>query len=94
MVSDKTLRSWIEQAVGGDLPAIQRLIMVHHARLRAIADQRLAPAMRSKLEPEDILQQVYADAVQHIREFEYRGADSFFHWLTRILESKLVSSIG
>ena len=92
MVSDKTLRSWIEQAVGGDLPAVQRLIMVHHARLRPIADQRLAPAMRAKVEPEDILQLVYADAVQHIREFEYRGADSFFHWLQRILESKLVDA--
>ena len=92
MVSDETTRSWINQAAGGDLLAIQRLIMAHHSRLRAIADQRLAAPMRTKLEPDDVLQQVYADVIQHVGEFQYRGADSFFHWLTRILESKLIDA--
>ena len=92
MVSEQTLRAWIEKAVDGDVPAIQRLIMVHHGRLRPIADQRISREMRAKLEPEDLLQQVYADAVQHISQFEYRGPDSFFHWMARILESRLIDA--
>ncbi len=92
MVSDRTVRTWVSQAVRGDPLAVQKLIMVHHSRLRAIADQRLSPTMRPKIEPEDILQQVYADAVQHIREFEDQGSGAFFGWLTRILESKLVDA--
>ena len=92
MASDETTRSWINQAAGGDVLAVQKLIMVHHGRLRALADERMAAPMRAKLEPDDVLQQVYADVVQHMAEFEYRGSDSFFTWLVRILESKLIDA--
>jgi RNA polymerase sigma-70 factor (ECF subfamily) len=92
MVSDHTVQTWLTQATAGDLHAIQKLIIAHHARLRDLAVKRMPQAMRSKFEPEDILQQVYIDVVQHIRDYEYRGSDSFFHWLVRILDSKLIDA--
>ena len=90
MASDRTLQAWISEAVGGNLLAIQKLIVIHHIRLRAIAGQRIAPVMRAKIDPEDILQEVYTDAVRSISRFENKGPDAFFHWLARILESKLI----
>ncbi len=92
MVSDPTSREWINRAVRGDVLAVQKLIMVHHARLRAIAYRRISPALHAKIEPEDVLQQVYTDAIQRIGELQDRGEDAFFRWLRRILESKLVDA--
>lgn len=92
MVYDQTTRAWTTRAVSGDGLAVQKLIMVHHQRLRAIACQRIGPRMRAKIEPEDILQQVYADVIQHIREFKDYGKGAFFQWLTRIMDSKLVDA--
>jgi RNA polymerase sigma-70 factor (ECF subfamily) len=90
MSGDPTIRTWLAQAIGGDPLAVQKLILIHHGRLRAAAARRIAPDLRGKLEPEDVLQQVYVDVVRRIGEFEYRGPDSFLHWLKGILEAKLI----
>ncbi len=85
-------RDWIDQAVKGDRLAAQKLIVLHHPRLRRLAARRWPAELRGKLEPEDILQQVYVDVVQRITEFRNAGNDSFFHWLVRILDSRLIDA--
>ena len=90
MSDDSAIRTWLAQAASGDPLAVQKLILIHHSRLRAVAAQRIAPGLRGKLEPEDVLQQVYVDVVRRIGEFEYRGPESFLHWLKGILEAKLI----
>lgn len=90
MNSDAAIQTWLGQAAAGDVVAVQKLILMHHGRLRAAAVRRLASGLKGKLEPEDLLQQVYVDVLRRIREFEYRGPDSFFRWLRGILEAKLI----
>jgi RNA polymerase sigma-70 factor (ECF subfamily) len=90
MSDEPTIRAWLAQAAAGDALAVQKLILIHHGRLRTLAAQRIDPQLRGKLEPEDVLQQVYVDVVRRIGEFEYRGPDSFLHWLKSVLEAKLV----
>ncbi len=90
MSDDPTIRTWLAEAARGDALAVQKLILIHHSRLRAVAARGIAPELRGKLEPGDVLQQVYVDVVRRIGEFEYRGPDSFFHWLKGILEAKLI----
>jgi len=85
-------RLWLSQAASGDPLAIQKLILLHHARLRPIAAQRMPAALREKLEPEDVLQEVYAAALRQFHRFEPRGPDAFFRWLVRILDSKLIDA--
>lgn len=46
--------------------------------------------MRSKIEPEDILQQVYLEAFRALSQFTYQGPDSFLRWLYAILDRKLI----
>lgn len=87
---DETVQLWLVRAVQGDLAAIQKLIVIHHQRLRVVADQRLASELRAKIEPEDLLQLVYVDVIRNIRAFQDHGPGSFFQWMVQILESRLV----
>ena len=48
------------------------------------------PTMRSKIEPEDILQQVYLETFRAIGQFDYQGKDSFLRWMYAILDRKLI----
>jgi RNA polymerase sigma-70 factor (subfamily 1) len=89
MAKGKTTRHWLDQAAQGDRLAVQKLILLHHSRLLALARKRLPPELRGKIDPDDVLQQVYTDAVKRINVFEVRGKDAFFAWLSRILESRL-----
>jgi RNA polymerase sigma-70 factor (ECF subfamily) len=92
MVDASTVRTWVSQAVAGDVLALQKLLVVHHGRLRAHAGQRLPPALRTKVEPEDLLQQVYTEAARCISDFHDSGPDSFYRWLKRILDSKMIDA--
>ncbi|MFH1419361.1 MAG: RNA polymerase sigma factor [Planctomycetota bacterium] len=80
----------IKQAVGGNQPAVRRLLMLYHPRLRARLLRQMDPTMKAKIEPEDILQQVYLDAFRAIDSFSYQGKDSFLRWLSAILDRKLI----
>jgi RNA polymerase sigma-70 factor (ECF subfamily) len=46
--------------------------------------------MRSKIEPEDLLQQVYLETFRAIGTFEYQGKDSFLRWMYAILDRKII----
>ena len=73
----------------GDLLAVQKLIVIHHQRLRAIADRRLPSELRAKIEPEDLLQLLYVDVIRNIRSFQDHGGNSFYRWMVQVLDSKL-----
>lgn len=78
------------QAVDGDEDAIRRLLVLYHPRLRARLLQKMDGAMRARLEPEDILQQVYLEAFKAVGTFKYLGPNSFLRWLFTILDRKLI----
>lgn len=80
----------IRGASQGDAQSLQRLLVLYHPRLRARLLRQMDPAMKAKIEPEDILQQVYLEAYRAIGQFDYRGKDSFLRWLFTILDRKLI----
>lgn len=80
----------IEDARAGDEQAVRRLLILYHPRLRARLIRQMDPVMRSKVEPEDILQQVYLEAFRAIGQFNYQGKDSFLRWMFTILDRKLI----
>lgn len=80
----------IEDARRGDQQAARRLLVLYHPRLRARLLRQMDPVMRSKIEPEDILQQVYLEAFRAIVQFTYQGKDSFLRWMYAILDRKLI----
>jgi len=93
MVSlDSRIATWTAQATQGDGHAVQRLFLLYHARLRARARRGLPAVLRRKLDPDDLLQQAYVEALRRFDEFEDRGGESFFAWLCTILDSRLIDA--
>ncbi len=90
MPDSKQTQVLIKEARGGDQEAVRRLLILYHPRLRARLLRQMDPTMRAKLEPEDILQQVYLEAFRAIQHFNYQGKDSFLRWLYAILDRKLI----
>ncbi len=89
-MSVEETRILIDQAREGDEASARRLIVLYHPRLRARLLRQMDAVMRSKIEPEDILQQVYLEAFRAISQFTYQGQDSFLRWMYAILDRKLI----
>ncbi|MBX3396197.1 MAG: sigma-70 family RNA polymerase sigma factor [Phycisphaerae bacterium] len=90
MSDAKETQILIDEARKGDESAAQRLLVLYHPRLRARLQRQMDHVMRSKIEAEDILQQVYLEAFRALNQFTYQGPDSFLRWLNAILDRKLI----
>lgn len=92
MPANSTVQTWLRQAASGDVLAVQKLLVLHHPALCRIAARKLPDALRGKIEPEDLLQEVYADVVRRLPEFDSDRPAQFLRWLLRILESKVIDA--
>ena len=80
----------IRHARTGDQEAVRRLLVLYHPRLRARLLRQMDATMKARIEPEDILQQVYLEVFRAIHQFDYQGKDSFLRWMYAILDRKLI----
>ncbi|MBN2560077.1 MAG: sigma-70 family RNA polymerase sigma factor [Phycisphaerae bacterium] len=80
----------IKDARNGDQGAVRRLLVLYHPRLRARLMRQMDATMKAKVEPEDILQQVYLEVFRAIGSFSYQGKDSLLRWMYAILDRKLI----
>jgi len=92
MVRADEIRVWEHEARQGDPFALSKLLAVHHPKLRARVDSQMDHTLKAKLEPEDILQQVYLEVFRRIDRFESRGTGSFMNWVMTIMENKLIDA--
>ena len=84
MTAPDDLRSLFQRAATGDRAAADRLFARAADRLLLFVRLRLGPALRPRLEPNDVLQEVFAHAHRDFGRFEpAAGSDpdrSFVHW--------------
>ena len=92
MVEQDHTETWIAAARGGDSVALARLLAGYHPRLRGRAEALMDPAIKGRLSPDDILQEVYLRVFRHVDQFEDRGPQSFLNWVYTILEHTLVDA--
>lgn len=92
MVEQNQTVTWVVAARRGDSTALAKLLATYHPRLRARAAARMDAALRARLGPEDILQEVYLQVFRQIGRFEERGPGSFLNWVYTILDHKLVDT--
>jgi len=79
-------RILVSQAKGGDSEAISVLYRLYERRLKGAAKKKLGNQLRAKMETVDLVQSVWKDCLSDMKDFEYRGPESFFHWLlTKVL---------
>ncbi len=81
------------KAIAGDPDALEQLLWSYHDRLTEYARRKVGPDWHGKIDGEDILQEAYVDAFAGIGKFEYRGEDSFYHWLTHVIERRFIDHI-
>lgn len=77
------------RAKAGDRSAYDQLFARVAARLGLYVRARLGPGLRGRLEPEDVLQEVYLEAHRSFAGFEARGERAFMRWLCGIAEHRL-----
>lgn len=89
MAEPDRLRGLIDRARGHDEQALEQLLSEHAHRLLDSVRAELGDRLRRRLESQDVMQQVYLDALRDIERFENRGDDAFFQWLRRIAINRI-----
>ncbi|EAQ79188.1 sigma-70 family RNA polymerase sigma factor [Blastopirellula marina] len=81
----------VEQISTGDVDALAMFIDARKHHLMAYIHRRLGPALKSKVEAEDIFQDSSVEAVRAITP-EFPGDKDPFSWLCQIAERKIVDA--
>lgn len=81
--------SLLARARQGDENAMAELLEAHTERLLASIRSELGDRIRQRLDSQDVMQQVYLDALNNISRFVDHGHDSFFAWLRRIALNRI-----
>jgi RNA polymerase sigma-70 factor (ECF subfamily) len=71
--------------------ALAEFIEQHRRQLFAFVDRQLGAGLRRKLEPDDIVQEVSAEAVRSLANVQFGDRDPF-SWLCQIAERKIIDS--
>jgi len=81
----------IEKLRAGDRDALGQWLNVRQPTLRAYIEHRLGAALRRKIEPEDLVQEVHADAIRSFPEVDLSQRDPF-GWLCQIAERRIIDA--
>jgi RNA polymerase sigma-70 factor (ECF subfamily) len=89
--SDAT-NALIAQAARGEHQAANALFARFHDRLLRMLRLRIDRRLNGRVDPEDILQELYLDASQRLPDFAARPPTSFFLWLRFLAAQKLIDA--
>ena len=82
----------VRRAISGDSQSLAWIVARLTPLLIAQAHYRLGTKLRTRYEPEDIVQDSFAVALETIGKFTWRGEESFYRWLASIAEHLIWSS--
>ena len=85
-----TTNGLLRRAADGDGESLGALLTRHEGRLRRMVAFRLDPRLQGRIAPEDVLQEVYLAASEHLLDYFGQPAMSFFFWLRGIAAHKLL----
>jgi RNA polymerase sigma-70 factor (ECF subfamily) len=74
----------------GDAAAGPTLFATHRRRLRQMIAVRLDPRLSARLDPSDVLQDVFAEASQRLGDYARQRPIPFYPWLRQIAWQRLV----
>lgn len=92
-LTPEQIESLIAAASGGDPAALERLLGHYHPRLAGFVARKIGVDWQGKIEPEDVLQEAYIDAFRLVRGFVAQGPDSFYHWMSRIIDHRFIDRV-
>ncbi len=80
----------IERVVGGDSDAFDILCRNHRAVVLGTITRMIGSGARTRIDPEDVLQDVLTTAWSQLRDFHWQGAGSFRRWLEGIARHRVL----
>jgi RNA polymerase sigma-70 factor (ECF subfamily) len=80
----------IERAARGDALARQELLVRHQARLRQMIAVRMDSRLSARLDPSDVVQEVFADACRKLPAYFRERPLPFYPWLRQLAWERLV----
>jgi RNA polymerase sigma-70 factor (ECF subfamily) len=90
--SPDSLQQTLERAASGDEASWRELVRQHHDRLRRMVALRLDPRLRGRVDPSDVLQEVYADAARALPAYLEAPPLPFFLWLRQLAGTRLAKA--
>ncbi len=85
------LESLFEEAKRGDRQAFEQIMDRLGFRLTSYARSRLGPALRQRVDAEDIVQEASLKAISAIQSIDWRGESALFSWLCGIASNIILS---
>jgi RNA polymerase sigma-70 factor (ECF subfamily) len=85
-------RELLRRASAGDRGAFGELLERHHDRLARMVALRLDPRLRGRLDPGDVLQEVFGEATRRLPEYLAGRRLPFFLWL-RLLAGQTLAGL-
>lgn len=83
-------RKLLERAAEGDRSAVNTLFDRHRDYLRQVIDIRLEKAIRTRVDPSDIVQETHVESVRRLDDFLERRPIAFRAWLRQIAHERLI----
>jgi RNA polymerase sigma-70 factor (ECF subfamily) len=80
-----------ERVIAGDREALGQWLNARRGPLLAFIERRLGTALRRKVDPDDLLQEVNTEAVRSFGEMDLTQRDPF-GWLCQIAERRIIDS--
>ena len=82
---------FVQRFAGRDRQALGDWLLARRPTLLAYVERRLGIALRRKIEPDDLVQEVNADAIRSAGEIDFTKRDPF-GWLCQIAERRIVDA--
>jgi RNA polymerase sigma-70 factor (ECF subfamily) len=85
--------SLLERARRGEADAMGQLLEHYQPYLYLLAQRRLSPRIRTRVDPSDIVQQTLFEAQRDLSAFRGDAAEELSAWLRRILQHNVQQSV-
>jgi RNA polymerase sigma-70 factor (ECF subfamily) len=79
----------LEEAGRGSESARGQLLLRHRKRLRAMVDLRMDRRLAGRIDPSDVVQETFADAVAQLSDYLRRRPLPFYPWLRQLACDRL-----
>jgi RNA polymerase sigma-70 factor (subfamily 1) len=81
----------IHRVRSGDAQALAEFLTLRQPQLMAFIDRRLGMSLRRKIEPDDLYQEVSADALRSLGDIDLGDRDPF-NWLCQVAERRIIDA--
>jgi RNA polymerase sigma-70 factor (ECF subfamily) len=90
MLSDDEVHRLLEQALQGNSQALDEILAAHRDYLQRLVELRLDARLRARINPSDVVQETFLEAVQRLPDYMARQPMPFQLWLRQTACERLI----